>query len=127
MSVLARIAMLVFAAVAIGGCIHASGGIIASTTPMRGSYDVIGPAQGRVCMDALFGVIPFSRVPRTEAALKKAMASQPGADALVDVTVDSSWENYLVVTSNCIAVSGTAVKFFEAPRKVAGDGRWRDR
>ena len=47
---------------------------------------------------------------RVENAYQNALASVPGATALVDVTMRENWQWWVIGTSRCVTVTGEAIK-----------------
>ena len=78
--------------------------------PVQGSYDVIGPAEGKFGGILLFNFIPIAYNQRMWKAYDIAVKSQ-GADALIDVTIQDKWYWAGLFNGNVTTVRGTAVKF----------------
>lgn len=96
-------------ALALGGCTHMAGGVAPSNVPINGPYSVMGPAKGSDCQVRLFGFFPVSGSNNTITAVKKAQASVPGSNALVNLGVDTWTHNWILWTSHCTEVRATAV------------------
>ena len=93
------------------GCIRVPGGISSSTTPINSrAYSVIGEAYGEETHYDLLGIVPLSRANHLQNAIEDAK-KQSGADALVDVTVESVKKVYILFTSYTVEVRGKAIKF----------------
>jgi hypothetical protein len=99
-------------ALGLAGCIRTPRAIAASTLPLeQGKYTVVGEAADSDCAWALFALIPISSGNQTQEAIKDAIASAGnGADALVQVTVDTYYQNWIVVSRDCTEVRGVAVR-----------------
>ena len=105
-----KIALLVLICATLIGCGHTPVWHSPSTVPLEAnSYKVLGNAEGQDCLWALFGIIPVSNSNDTHQAIANAIASKPGADALVNVTADSFAQSYIIVTKICTRIDGTAV------------------
>jgi hypothetical protein len=102
--------ILLVLSLAIGGCAHQAGGIAPSTIPLSpGSYTVLGDVYGRDCVWAVLGLIPVTGGNMTHQAVSKALGRLPGTSALINVTADTYFQWWLVVTNTCTEVHGTAV------------------
>lgn len=100
------------ATLVLGGC--ASGfSQIAPTPPEK--FQRLGPATGEACGSMGFlgtatSFVPMGLNSRTERAYANAVASVPGATALVDVTMQEDWVWWILGSSRCVTVRGEAVK-----------------
>jgi hypothetical protein len=96
----------------LSACIHTPRGIAASTLPLeQGKYTVIGETGDSDCAWAIFGIIPITTGNETQDAIKEAIASAGnGADGLIQVTVDSYYQHWIVVSRDCTQVEGIAIK-----------------
>ena len=77
-------------------------------------YQRLGPAQGDACGTLLliFSFMEFMPAginSRVERAYDAAVASVPGATALVDVTMQERW-SWVFGTMLCTTISGVAIK-----------------
>jgi hypothetical protein len=109
---LAKGAVSVAAAVLLAGC--ASDFVNIAPRPPE-KYEQLGPATGTACGALLidgtaFNLIPIALNSRSERAYANAVASVPGATALIDVTVQESWAWWLIGSSRCTTVKGVAIK-----------------
>lgn len=108
-----RKVMLVLASIAVlSGC--ASGFTTMAPTPPQ-QYVRLGHAEGSACgslgiLSTSSNFIPMGLNSRVERAYNNALASVPGATALVDVTVKEDWTWWLIGTARCITVTGEAIK-----------------
>ena len=93
------------------GCAHSPGGIAASTTPIGNRpYRVVGRAKGSDSYVMLFGLLPIKGSNSTKAAVQSAIRAH-GADALIEVTVESYTQFWLLFTRRVIKVEGLAIRF----------------
>jgi len=96
---------------ALVGCIRTPGGLAGSTTPIEGrAYKVTGEAFGSVTQRCILGIIPTGDGVQLQAAIEDAKM-RSGADALIDVTVDSYRKWYLLFGTITTEVRGKAIKF----------------
>lgn len=108
---LCEMGIILLLAVVLNACALAPGGIAPSTTPLEGrKYHNLGPAYGKDSRFYLLGIIPITSANRTREAVNEAIASK-NADALINVTVESSYQNWLVVSRYVTIVTGDAIKF----------------
>ncbi len=93
------------------GCVHSPGGIAPSTTPLAGrEYYVLGDTSGTDSCVWLFGLLPVTGSNTTREALDDALSSK-SADALIDVTVESYFQWWILFTRSVTAVHGKAIQF----------------
>lgn len=98
------------------GCIVQPGGIAPSTVPVNpGGYTVFKEVEGEACAHYLFGVLPVSSDNRLKNAVENALDNAKGADALIKVTVDHSWQHMIVWATSCTQVHGIAVQIRTPP------------
>ena len=101
--------ILLFALV-LPGCVRAPGGVAPSNIPLEpGGYTVIGRVSGSDCRTMLLGLIPLSGGNQVADAMREALAERPGAEALVDISIDLVGKNFIIVTTTCTEVRATAV------------------
>ena len=95
----------------LAGCTHYPGGIAPSTIPLApGGYTVVKEnVRGSDCLVAILGILPVSGGNRTAEAIKDALKEAPGATALVNVTSDAHSQYWILWSSTCTEVRGTAV------------------
>jgi hypothetical protein len=103
------IAVLAIACLGLGGCSHMAGGVAASNVPINGPYSIMGPAKGTDCQVRLLGIFPVSGSNNTITAVKKAQSSVQGANALVNLGVDTWTHHWILWSSHCTEVRATAV------------------
>lgn len=105
-----KFAVLAAAAV-LSGCAHFPGGISDSTTPINGRpYVELGEVVGRDSQVSLLGLIPISGSNDTQDAIDEAKQEKK-ADALIDVTVESYGQYWILWSTWTTKVSGQAIKF----------------
>jgi hypothetical protein len=78
-------------------------------------YSRLGKAEGTACgslgiVATAYYVIPMGLNSRVERAYAEAVASVPGATALVNVTLQENWYWWLLGTARCVTITGEAVK-----------------
>ena len=84
--------------------------IYASSEPIAGrSFDVTGAARGESCQWWVLLAFPVSEGGRVHDAYEAAVSG--GADALVDVTVDTVQTAYPFARKSCAIVEGKAIQF----------------
>jgi hypothetical protein len=70
-----------------------------------------GTATGRMFFDGTsLNFIPIGLNSRTERAYQNALASVPGATALVNVTIREEWASWYLWSSKTVTVTGDAVR-----------------
>ncbi len=95
----------------IAGCAAHSGGISASTKPLTpGGYTELKEVSGEDCQYYLLGFVPVSRTNKLRNAVADAMDNVKGADALIKVTADTTYQWWVLWTTACTQVHGTAVQ-----------------
>lgn len=86
---------------------------VAPTLPEE--YERLGPASGEACGDLYLFTTPTQFYPRhwnerLENAYREAVASVPGATALVDVTYRERWYWWVLASRRCVKFSGEAIR-----------------
>ena len=108
-SVAALLAILVLALEI--GCAHMPGGIASSTTPIGNRpYRVVGRARGSDSYVCLLGILPIKGSNSLKEAVHSAVRAH-GADALIEVTVETYTQFWLLFTRRVIKVEGLAIRF----------------
>ena len=108
---LIRYSAVLILACFIAGCVHYPGGIAPSTTPIEGrSYIVLGDVEGTDSYVLLLGFIPIFGSNSTKEAIKDALESE-NADALIEVTVESNVQWWILFIRQVIRVEGKAIRF----------------
>lgn len=98
------------------GCIVQPGGVAPSTVPVNpGGYTVFKEVEGEACAHYLFGFLPVSNDNRLKNAVEAALDNAKGADALIKVTVDHSWQHMILWAISCTQVQGIAVQIRTPP------------
>ena len=110
--IIARAILAVVTGTFLVGC--ASGFTTVAPTPPQ-QYSLVGKVTGTACgsmgvLATAFYFIPMGANNRVENAYNNAVASVPGATALLDVTIKEDWYWWLIGTARCVTVSGEAIK-----------------
>lgn len=93
------------------GCAHYPGGISASSTPLEGrKYSVLGRTTATDSRISLLGILPVTPANTTRNAVDEA-AMKAGGDALIDVTVESYYQYWILFSRDTIRVDGMAIRF----------------
>ncbi|MFA5042698.1 MAG: hypothetical protein WC381_07355 [Kiritimatiellia bacterium] len=96
---------------ALAGCAHFPGGLAPSSTPLEGrKYTVLGRTEGADNYVLLFCVLPVTGANTIRRAMDRACA-KAGGDALIDVTVESHSEFWILFARYVTTVEGTAIRF----------------
>jgi hypothetical protein len=104
--------LLVIALMAAAGCASAYKTVL--PTPPD-SYKKLGVAKGKACGSMLilataYNFIPISLNERVENAYQNALASVPGATALMNVTMQENWYWWLIGSTKCVTITGEAIQ-----------------
>lgn len=92
------------------GCARSPGGVSASNIPLsQGGYTPLGRVAASDCKVNLFGILPVSGGNHVADATQKALAQRPGAEALVDISVDRVGKYFILWSQTCTEVRATAV------------------
>ncbi|MGE3977900.1 MAG: hypothetical protein AB7F94_09975 [Nitrospira sp.] len=95
----------------IAGCASNAGGISASTKPLApGGYTELKEVSGDNCQYYILGLMPITRTNKLRLAMADALSEAKGADALIKVTVDNSYQWWILWVTACTQVHGTAVQ-----------------
>ena len=98
-------------ALMMAGCAHFPGGLAASTTPLEGrKYIVLDRTEGTDNLILLLGFLPITSGNSLRIALERACV-KAGGDALIDVTVESHFEYWILFARHVTTVEGTAIRF----------------
>ena len=96
------------------GCACIPGGVSASNTPLHARpYTVIGSTEGYDSRFAILGIIPVTDGNSLRDAMKHAKG-QVGADALIDITVDSYTQWWILFTRTVTKVDAKGIRFKDA-------------
>jgi hypothetical protein len=110
-NLVARVLLPLIAISLLAGCIHAPGGIAPSNVPLEGrSYREVGVTKATDSAIRLFGILPVSGSNSIRAALDAAIRRE-GGDALINITVESYVQNFIIFVRFVTAVHGTAIRF----------------
>jgi hypothetical protein len=85
---------------------------VAPTPPPK--FTRLGPATGSACgslgvLATAYNFVPMGVNGRVANAYKNAVASVPGATALIDVTMQEDWYWWFIGTARCVTVKGEAI------------------
>ena len=95
----------------LSGCVMAPGGVAASSTPINGrEYIQLGYAKETDSRFYLLGLIPITGANTSRDAIDEAVRSR-GGDALINVTVESYAQWWIVVTRFTTRVEGDVIRF----------------
>ena len=86
---------------------------VAPAPPLQ--YERLGHAEGKACgmlgfLATAYHFAPIGLNSRVERAYRDAVASVPGATAIVDVTMSEDWMYPLIGTIRCVTISGEAIR-----------------
>lgn len=103
-------ALLSCLAIALAGCVRSPGGVAPSNIPLsQDGYSMLGPVAASDCKVNLFGVIPVSGGNQVADAMTRAQSKIPGADALVNISIDRVSKYFILWSQTCTEVRATAV------------------
>ncbi len=96
-------------------CTACSGGFTTVAPKPPAKFTRVGAAEGSACGTMMIYSAPLNFIPirlneRVENAYNDALASVPGATALIDVTIQEDWFWWILGTTRCVKISGEAVK-----------------
>jgi len=92
-------------------CTHTPGGIAPSNVPLCGKkYVVLNKTRATDSMIHLFHIIPVSGSNSIHKAMRAAI-DKTGGDALIDITAESYYQNWILFSRRVIVVEGTAIRF----------------
>ena len=93
------------------GCAMMPGGVAASSTPINGRrYVRLGRAANTDSRVYLFGLIPVSGANTTRDAIDAAVRAR-GGDAMINVTVESYSQWWILFTRFVTRVDGDVIRF----------------
>jgi len=104
--------LLVITLMATAGCASAYKTVL--PTPPD-NYQKLGAAKGDACGSMLilataYNFIPISLNQRVENAYQNALASVPGATALMNVTMQENWYWWVIGSTKCVTITGEAIR-----------------
>jgi hypothetical protein len=106
--------------VATTGCTHVPGGIAPSNIPIgTRKYREIGRVSTTDSAVRLFGILPISGSNSIYAALRKCIEAKR-ADAMIEITVESYSQYWILFSRDIIKVEGTAIEFVRDPVRTGG-------
>ena len=113
--VFARLLGAVLLCLLVTGCMHTPVTIVPSTKPLApDGYRTLRKVQATDCAWALFGIIPVSSGNHLYGALDEAI-EDGGGDALIQVTSETFFQHFIVISRYCTQVNGIAVKSLNTP------------
>lgn len=96
------------------GCIRSPVAMMPSTRPLeQGGYQELGPVEETDCIWYLFGFLPITSGNNLQSAMRDGIR-KGGGDALIQVTAETYYQNFLVISRYCSIVQGIAVRSREA-------------
>ena len=105
------IGLCVILGVAALGCFRSPGGVAPSNIPLsQDGYTVLGPVKASDCKYNLLGLIPVSGGNQAADAIKEALGDEPGADAMINITLEGVSKYFILWSQACTDVRGTAVR-----------------
>lgn len=112
--------LVMFGAIALlaSGCIRNPVAMMASTKPLnQGGYTEIGPVEETDCLWYLLSFIPITTGNNMQGAMSDAI-KRMGGDALIQVTAETYYQNFIVVSRYCTIIQGIAVRSSNMPGPV---------
>ncbi len=92
------------------GCVRSPGGVSPSNIPLQqDGYRVLGPVEAADCKFNLLGIIPISGGNNLNDAVDEAMNERNGADALINISVETVGKYFILWSQGCTIVRATAV------------------
>jgi hypothetical protein len=111
--VVTRILLAILVVSLVGGCIYRPGGIAPSNIPLEGrSYRKVGETGSTDSSIWILGILPVTGSNTIRESLDAAMRKR-SADALIDITVETYTQFWIVFARHVTAVRGTAIQFDE--------------
>ncbi|MBL8910618.1 MAG: hypothetical protein JNM17_07945 [Archangium sp.] len=97
-------------AVLLSGCIRSPIAMMTSTRPLeQNQYVELGPVEENDCIVYILGFIPVSSANNMQAAMRDAI-KKSGGDALIQVTAETFYQNFLFFSRYCTVIQGIAVR-----------------
>lgn len=97
------------------GCLRSPVALVASTKPLaQDAYVELGDVEESDCIWYLFGFLPISGGNNMQDAVKDAIKSRHG-DAMIQVTAETYFQYFIVVSRYCTVVQGTVVDSKQRP------------
>ena len=102
-------------AVFASGCIRSPIAMMPSTKPLApGGYTELGPVEETDCLWYLLSFIPITTGNNMQGAMSDAIKRMKG-DALIQVTAETYYQNFIVVSRYCTIIQGIAVRSNNMP------------
>lgn len=106
-------------AVLTSGCIRSPIAMMTSTRPLeQNQYVELGPVEENDCIVYILGFIPVSSANNMQAAMRDAI-KKSGGDALIQVTAETFYQNFLFFSRYCTVIQGIAVRSAGGPPPAA--------
>ena len=81
-----------------------------STKPLApGGYQEIGPVEETDCIWYLFSVLPITSGNDMQGAMRDAI-KRSGGDALIQVTAETYYQNFILLSRYCTIIQGISVR-----------------
>src|SRR3990167_8468816 len=110
--------LLAAGAMLASGCIRSPIAMMPSTKPLApGGYTEIGPVEETDCLWYLLSFIPITTGNNMQGAMSDAI-KRMGGDALIQVTAETYYQNFIVISRYCTIIQGIAVKSSFMPGPV---------
>lgn len=105
------------------GCIRNPIAMMPSTKPLApGGYTELGPVEETDCIWYLFSFLPITSGNNMQGAMSDAI-KRNGGDALIQVTAETYYQNFLVVSRYCTIIQGISVRSTQAGAPVLAPPR----
>jgi hypothetical protein len=109
--VFARILLPIVVVPLLWGCIRSPGGVAPSNIPLEGrAYHTVGETGSTDSSIWVFGILPVTGSNTIRESLDAAMRKR-SADALIDITVESYSQFWILFLRHVTYVRGTAIQF----------------
>jgi hypothetical protein len=97
------------------GCIRSPIAMMPSTKPLTpGGYTELGPVEETDCLWYLFSFIPITTGNNMQGAMSDAIKRMNG-DALIQVTAETYYQNFILLSRYCTIIQGIAVRSNNMP------------
>ncbi len=101
-------------------CTGCSSGFVIVSPRVPEKYEVLGPAKGKACgllvIDIPFvcagpcNFMPITLNDRVNRAYQKALESVPGAQSLINVTMQEDQYWWVIGDAKCVTITGEAIR-----------------
>jgi hypothetical protein len=111
MRLVKNLMLLLILGAIVTACTHTPGGVAPSNTPIEGrKYIVLDRAVETDSLIRVLGFIPISDSNDTEDAINEAIKQHDG-DALINITVESYFQWWILFTRDVTKVKGNVIRF----------------